>query len=151
MISPAEAPTAPMKANAPIARPCSSGWREQPDDHAEGDRGRHRAADALDEPGGDQHPRAGGQAAGERGEDEHRDAGEEHPLAAEQVAEPAAEQQQAAERDQVGVHDPAQAAGGEAEVGLDRGQRDGHDRAVEDDHQGRRAQDDEREPARSEA
>ena len=38
-----------------------------------------------------------------------RDPGEEHPLPANQVAQPAAEQQQAAERDEERVHHPAQA------------------------------------------
>jgi hypothetical protein len=37
--------------------PALLGWSvEEPDDHAEGDRGRHRGAGALDEPPGDQHP-----------------------------------------------------------------------------------------------
>jgi hypothetical protein len=103
---------------------------EQPDDHAEGDGGRHRRPCPLDEPGRDQHPRAGREAARERGGDEDRDPGEEHPLPAKQVTQPAAEQQQAAESDQVGGHHPAQAVRGEAEVRLDRGQRDGHDRAI---------------------
>ena len=40
---------------------------------------------------------------------EHGDADDEHPAAAEQVAEPATEQQQAAEGEGVGVDDPGQA------------------------------------------
>jgi hypothetical protein len=123
------------------------GLVEQPDDHAEGDRRRHGTADALGEPGSDQHPGADRQPAHQRSKGEQDKAGQEHALAAEQITQTAAQQQQPAERDQVGVHDPAQAGRGETEVGLDRGQRDGHDRAVEDDHQGGRAQDDEREPA----
>ena len=39
---------------------------------------------------------------------EHRQAGDEHPAAAEQVAEPGAEQQQAAEDQRVGVLHPGQ-------------------------------------------
>jgi hypothetical protein len=49
-------------------------------------------------------------------------------------------QQQTAEGDQVGVHHPGQAGLGEAQVTLDGRQRDGHDRAVEDDHQSPRAE-----------
>ena len=48
-----------------------------------------------------------------RGEAEQ--AGDEHPLAAEQVADPAAEQQQAAERQRVGGDDPLAVVVGEAE------------------------------------
>ena len=66
---------------------------------------------------------------------------------ADQVAEAAGQQQQAAERDQVGVHDPGQARLGEAEVVLDRRQRHVHDRPVEDDHQHPGAEHVEGEPA----
>ena len=48
---------------------------------------------------------------------------------------PAAEQQQAAERQRVGGDDPLAVVVGEAEVGLRRRQRDVHDRRVEHDHQ----------------
>ena len=48
------------------------------------------------------------EAAGERGQREQRDAGQEQPPVAEEVAEPAAEQQEAAERQQVGVDHPGQ-------------------------------------------
>ena len=47
-----------------------------------------------------------GEPAGERGEREERDADEEQPAVAEEVAEPAAEQQEAAEGEQVRVDDP---------------------------------------------
>ena len=56
-------------------------------------------------------------------------------LAAEEVAEAAAEQQQAAERERVGGDDPLAGVVGEAEVVLRDGQRDVHDRRVEHDHQ----------------
>jgi len=55
--------------------------------------------------------------------------------------EPAAEQQQAAEGEGVGVDDPGQAGVAEAEVGLDVRQRDVDDGAVEHDHQLRAADD----------
>ena len=66
---------------------------------------------------------------------EERDADQEQPPVAEQVAEPAAQQQEAAEGQQVGVHDPGERGLGEAEVVPDRRQRDVHDRRVEHDHQ----------------
>ena len=64
-----------------------------------------------------------------------------------QVAEPAAEQQEAAERQHVRVDDPRERRVGEPEIGLDRRQRDVHDRRVEHDHQDAEAQHDQREPA----
>ena len=48
--------------------------------------------------------------------DEDHQAGEEDPAFADQVAEPPDQQQQAAERDQVGVDDPGQAALAEPEA-----------------------------------
>ena len=69
------------------------------------------------------------------------------PEPAEQVAEPSGQEEQAAEGDQVGVDDPGEARLREAEVGLDLGKSDVHDRRVEDDHEHPGAQDREREPA----
>ena len=89
---------------------------EHRDDHPEDDRRGHRAADALDESGRDQHLLALGDAAQQRGDVEDAEPGEEHAAAGDQVAEPAGEQQQAAERDQVRVDDPGEARLGEAEV-----------------------------------
>ena len=43
----------------------------------------------------------------DRGQREERHAGEEDALAADEVAEPPGQQEEAAERDQVGVDDPA--------------------------------------------
>ena len=67
-------------------------------------------------------------------------------LRPEEVAGAAAEQQEAAEDERVGVDDPLQVGVGDAEVGLDRRQRDVHDRRVEDDHELREADEDEDEP-----
>jgi hypothetical protein len=47
-------------------------------------------------------------AGGGRGDEEH-EAGEEDPLAPDQVAEPPAHEQEAAVADHVAVHDPGQA------------------------------------------
>ena len=60
---------------------------------------------------------------------------DERPLAPEQVAELAAQQQQAAERQRVRGDDPLPVVGGEMQRALRRGQRDVHDRRVEHDHQ----------------
>ena len=115
---------------------------DHPEDHGRGE----RAAGALHEARRDQHLLALGQPAQQRGDGEDREADHEDALAADQVADAPGEQQQAAERDQVGVDHPGEAALGEAEVVLDRRQRDVHDRRVEDDHQHPDAQHDERDP-----
>src|ERR1700756_3253968 len=57
------------------------------------------------------------------------------PPTAEATAEPAEEQQQAAERQRVRRHDPLPVHVAEAQVSLGRRQRDVHDRGVKDDHQ----------------
>jgi hypothetical protein len=54
---------------------------------------------------------------------------------AEQVREPASEQEDASEEDRVGGDHPLEAFLAEVEVGLDRRERDVHDRDVEDDHE----------------
>jgi hypothetical protein len=118
-------------------------------DHAQDHGGRHGAADALDEARADQHRLALGQAADHRRDGEDREAEQEDAPPADQVAEPAGQQQQSAEGDQVGVDHPRERRLREAEVALDRRQRDVHDRGVEDDHQHPDAQHDEREPARA--
>ena len=62
-------------------------------------------------------------------------AGHEEPPAAEQVGQPAAEQEHAAEEDRVGGDHPLQALLAEVQVVLDRRQRDVHDRDIEHDHE----------------
>ena len=78
---------------------------------------------------------------------EDGEAGEEHALAPGEVAEPAGQQQQAAEGDEERVDDPGEIGLAEVEVVLDRGQRDVHDRHVEHDHQLGEADDEQRRPA----
>ena len=75
--------------------------------------------------GGDQPGLAGGEPAEQRRQDEDQQPGEEDPAAFEQVAGPAAEQQQPAERHGVGVDHPRQVRPGKAERGLDVRQGDG--------------------------
>ena len=65
----------------------------------------------------------------------------------EQVAEPAAEQQEPAEGEHVGVHHPGERGLREAQIRPDRREGDVHDRRVEDDHQVPAAEHEERNPA----
>ncbi len=123
------------------------GLGEAGDDEGEDDSRGHRAADTLQESRRDQGRGVDSQAIESRGHGEDRHACEEHPLAADQVAGPAGEQEQAAVGDQVAVDDPGEVGLGEVKVALDRGQGDVHDRRVQDDHQLAEADDDEGEPA----
>src|SRR5262249_13840580 len=81
---------------------------------------------------------------GGRGEED--DAHQEDPLAPDQVTGAAAEEEEAAERERVGVDDPLQIGLGEVQVLLDRRQRDVHDRRVEHDHELRQADEDQHKP-----
>ena len=103
-----------------------------------------RGAGALEDAGHEQDLLVRGEAAEERGRAEEDDAEDEHPAAAEQVTEPAAEHEQTAEGQGVCRDDPLASRVGEAEVGLDVGQGDVNDRAVEDDHELGAGDDDER-------
>jgi hypothetical protein len=63
------------------------------------------------------------------------------------VGEPAAEQQEPAEGDRVGAHQPLQRRDGDVQAVLDRGQRDVDDREVQHDHElGHREGEQQREP-----
>ena len=108
--------------------------------------GDQRAAEALEGPCADQHRVRGRQAVEQRCEREDRRSRHEQPPPADQVGHAPAQQQEAAEHQRVAVDDPLQRGVGEAEVGLDRRQRDVHDGGVEDDHELREADDDERQP-----
>ena len=114
---------------------------------AERDRGGDRAAHALHGARRDQQSLRRREAAGQRRDGEERDADQEQPALAVEVAEAPAEQEEAAEGQQVGVHDPGERGRVEPEVVPDRGQRDIHDRRVEDDHQRAQAKDDQCVPA----
>ena len=82
-----------------------------------------------------QHAESGGRSAdGRRGGEAER-AGQERDLAPDQVAQPPAKQQQAAERQRVGGHHPLPVHGGEAQRPLRGRQRDSHDRGVQHHHQ----------------
>ena len=85
-------------------------------------------------------------AAEGRGEREEADAGDEDPLAAEQVAERAGVQRAAGEQQGVGVDHPLEVGEGGMEVPLDARQRDIDDRDVEEEHEDGDADDDEGPP-----
>ena len=67
--------------------------------------------------------------------DEQREARLEDAQPTAYVAQPAAEEQQAAEREGVGVEDPAERGRAEVEVRVDARESDVHDRRVEHQHQ----------------
>ena len=75
------------------------------------------------------------ESARERGEREQHEADHEHPPASEQVGHPAAQQQEAAEGQRVGVHDPREVRAREVQRPPDRRQRDVDDRGVDHDHE----------------
>ena len=110
-------------------------------DERERRRSHERRAEPLDRAGGDQPRGALREAAGERGEREHPEADREHASAAEEVGDPPAEEQEAAEGQNVGVDHPGEVGQGEVKAAPDRGQRDVDDRRVEhDDELGHRQQ-----------
>ena len=115
--------------------------------HQERQRSRReqRAAEPLQGAERDQRALRPGDPAEQRAQREEEEAADEQPAPAEEIRQPAAEEQRAAEEDRVRGDDPLQARLREAEVGLDRRQRDVHDRHVEDDHE--LSRDDERQGA----
>ena len=103
--------------------------------------------DALNRARGDEGVEALGGTAQSGGNGKADEADDQRSLAAEEVRQPAAEQQQAAEAERVGGHHPLAVAVREAQRLLGRGQSDVDDRGVEDDHQLGDAQDGEYQPA----
>ena len=106
--TPAAPPAPPIAPQIPTAR-----FRAGPSSNVvvriDSESGRDdRAAEALHGAGGDQQHLGVGEPAGERGEREQRQPEDEHAPAPKQVSGAAAEQQEAGERDRVGVDDPLQ-------------------------------------------
>ena len=99
-----------------------------------------RAECPLERSGGHEHAEGLGQPADRRGDREPDQAGDQGPLAPEQITELATQQQQAAERQRVGGDDPLPALGGEMQRLLGRRDRDRHDRRVQHHHQLRDAE-----------
>jgi hypothetical protein len=116
-------------------------------DDREGGRGEDRGAEPLDGSRRHQLAGVGGEPTAQRGEGEEHEPEHEDAAAAEQVGEPSPQQEEAAEGEDVGVDDPGQAALGEVERFADRRQGDVDDRSVEHDHELRRAEQDQRDPA----
>jgi hypothetical protein len=108
---------------------------EERHDQGEGDRGDDGSAEALDRARSDKEALRRRETAAERSEREERDAQEEEPLMAEEIPQPPGEEEEAAEREQVGVRDPGERALREAEILSDRRERNPHDRHVQDDHE----------------
>jgi hypothetical protein len=79
---------------------------EQVHDQRQGDSRDHGATEALHGPRADEEVLRAGEAAGYRCKREQRDADQEQPPVPEQVAQPSAEQQEATERQEVGVDHP---------------------------------------------
>jgi hypothetical protein len=104
-------------------------------DERERNRRHHRAAQALHGARHDQQHLRIGQAAGQRGHRKEREPRQEEPAVAIQIAQPPAQQQEAAEGQHVGVDHPDQRGLGKGQVGADGRQGHVHDGGVEHDHQ----------------
>ena len=91
-----------------------------------------RAAQALERARCDQVPNGWRQPAPERRQREDRDAGGEHPHAAEPIAERAAGQDQRGEHQRVGVDDPLYLNHGGAKARLQRRQGDVGARGIDE-------------------
>ena len=87
-----------------------------------------------------------GDAAERGGDGEEGDAGEEDPLATDQVAKPSGHQEKAPVGDEVGADHPCEVGLREAQIALDHGQGHIDDRHVDDHHQLTEAYHDQRHP-----
>jgi len=105
-----------------------------------------RRAEALEGPRPDQRCLRPRQPGEKRGQREHDQAREEDAPAPQQVGGASTEQQEAAEHERVCADHPLEILLRETEVDFDRGQRDVHDRDVQDDHELDCAQQRQRQP-----
>jgi hypothetical protein len=92
-------------------------------------------------------PEGLGRPTGRGGDREADETDEERPLAAEEIGDPAAEQEERAEGERVGRDHPLPIVIREAQRLLRRGQGDVHDGRVQDDHELGDPQHSEDEPA----
>ncbi len=115
-------------------------------DDREGRGREQRGADSLQGPGGDEQGLASREAREQRRRGEDGEPEQEHPLPAEQVAEPAAGEQERREGEDVPVHDPLERALAEAEVAADRREGDVDHRVVDRGHEDGEGDGDERPP-----
>ena len=113
----------PHAVHEPIAAPRSSGGKRR-DDDGQRARGQQRAEDALQGAPGDEHLDRRGQRADDADDAEAGHAEREDPPLAVEVAERAADEDERAEREQIGVGDPLLPGEAAAEVALDGRQRD---------------------------
>src|SRR5215218_8490555 len=133
-------------AHVPIALPRSSGGNAlEMIDSVPGIM--NAAPMSLDRARGDQPALAGGEADRRRRDREDDDAEQEHPAAAEDVAQPSTGDEQDGARERVGVDRPLERGERRAEVLLDRGQGDVHGGVVEHHHEEGEAHRSERPPA----
>ncbi len=121
--------------------------REERHHQRQRDGGHDRAADALHGACADEHLLRRRESACSRSKREQGDAEQEQPSVAEDVAQPAAEQQEPTEGDQVRIDDPRERLLGEPEILLNRRQRNADDRHIEDDHQVAEAENQQGQPA----
>ena len=121
--------------------------RERDGEQRQRRRSEQRAERALQRPGDHQDLEGRRQPAQERRGGEADQAGDEGPLAPEEVADLPAHQQQAAERERVGGDDPLAVLRREPKVALRRRQRDVDDGRVENDHELRHPDEREHGPA----
>jgi hypothetical protein len=125
----------PIPAQIPIALACSSGLGEGVADDRQRARQQEGGADPLEDPRPDQQARAEGGAAGERGDPEDGQPGEDDALVAVEVADGAVGQHQAGQGDGVAVHYPLQVADVRPQPRADAGQGDVDDGHVEQDQE----------------
>ena len=109
--------------------------RKDPGDRGQGLRRQQRRAQALHDARGDQHPDAAGQAAPQRRQREHRQAGQVQIAWPEAVTEPARDEQRYRIRQQVCAGHPDDTVVVGAEFLHDDDVGDGDDRGVHQDHE----------------
>ena len=109
--------------------------RERRRDDRERRRVHQGGAGALRDARGDEHVARRREPAGKGREGEHRDADDEQETPAVGVGELSADQHERREGERVAAHDPLELREPDAEVALDRRQRDVHDGVVEHDHE----------------
>ena len=116
--------------------------REHAVQHRHPDRGEHAAAGALQDPERDQLVEAGRQPAQRRSSGKQRDRGQQNPLAAVPVTEPAGRRDGDRQAHQEGDDDAVHGGRAHPEVTADGRQRDVDDRRVQDGHEHRGDEDD---------
>ena len=120
----------------PAECPCAGGrFGERRTEHGEGGRCHDRGAEPLEGAGEDQGERSVRGSPDEAGQREQTGTAREDPALAEQVREPPAEQQEAADDHRVGVVHELQVVLGEVQVRGDDGQGHVHHRGVQHVHE----------------